>query len=231
MPPSCLPDVEMTPSAAALAAELVRGLFTIARKRPSEPLPFALDALVEETMRLTRPIFGEDTRREVALDAGGALVVVDRALFEQILVNLLLNARDAMPSGGRVRISTSSIRVEPVEAAHAGVAPGNYARIQVADEGIGMTEEVRVRAFEPFFTTKSVGQGTGLGLATCHGIVKQAGGHISLQSAVAEGTTVTVLLPRVTEAEALSATAGETPPSGASALPGASGTGRDGSLP
>src|SRR6202008_3826689 len=115
--------------------------------------------------------------------------------IQRTLVNLVMNARDAMPHGGRASISTSNIMVDAEDPSYPGVKAGPYVRLSVADNGVGMTEEVRAHIFEPLFTTKPVGKGTGLGLATVYGIVKQSGGYVWLTSATGVGTTVQVCLP------------------------------------
>jgi two-component system, cell cycle sensor histidine kinase and response regulator CckA len=144
---------------------------------------------------LRRLMTGEIALR-VTLPERAVPVEMDRGQIEQVLLNLTINARDAMPAGGTVTVSTTNVELDEVYALqHAGVPPGRYVRITVGDSGSGMPPEVLERAFEPFFTTKPPGAGTGLGLATVYGIVKQAGGHIGLYSDDGQGTTVRITLP------------------------------------
>jgi CheY-like chemotaxis protein len=147
---------------------------------------------------LTRMV-GEDVEISIDLDPALGHVRADRAQMEQILANLVVNARDAMPSGGRVSIATRQIRLDG-NAAALGVAPGEYVRICVADTGSGMSEETAATAFEPFFTTKGDGRGTGLGLATVHGIAVQSGGAVKIHSVLDEGTMICIHLPAVGDA-------------------------------
>jgi signal transduction histidine kinase len=123
--------------------------------------------------------------------------------LQQVLVNLAVNARDAMPEGGTLTLETGAVELGDVEAAsYDDLAPGRYARIRVADTGCGMDERARTQAFEPFFTTKPVGKGTGLGLATVYGVVKQSGGDVTLASEPGRGAVFTILLPQVGDAQA-----------------------------
>jgi CheY-like chemotaxis protein len=147
---------------------------------------------------LLRRAVGERVRLKTHLRPLAGQVEIDPGQLEQVLMNLAINARDAMPVGGRITVETADAELEEGdERTEAGIAPGQYVVLAVSDTGCGMTPEVQARVFEPFFTTKEAGKGTGLGLAVVHGIVRQAGGHIQVSSAVGAGTTFSVYLPRV----------------------------------
>jgi two-component system, cell cycle sensor histidine kinase and response regulator CckA len=187
--------IDQARSAAQRAAALTRQLLAFARKQTLEPRIVDLNDLVLGMDKLLRRALGEDVEVTNVLASDLWSVEIDPGQFEQVLLNLAINARDSMPQGGNLSIETGNIVLEE----HAGVPglePGIYVMLSVRDTGQGMTEEVRRRAFEPFFTTKEGGQGSGLGLASCHGIVRQAGGHILLTSALGHGTEVRIYLPR-----------------------------------
>jgi PAS domain S-box-containing protein len=168
------------------AAALTRQLLAFSRRQIIEPRVFDLNAAVDDTSKMLRRLIGEDIRLDARLAPGPLGVLADRGQIEQVLTNLAVNARDAMPRGGTLTVRTS------VEHSN----PGDVT-LEVSDTGGGMDAEVLAHAFEPFYTTKEMGRGTGLGLATCHGIVTQAGGRIEIISAIGVGTTVLVVLPRV----------------------------------
>ena len=148
------------------------------------------------TRRLLRRLIGEDIELEVRLAPGVATVYVDPAQIEQVIVNLAVNARDAMPGGGTLTIETANVTLDAGDvSAHAGVRPGRFAMIAMRDTGHGFAPEVRARLFEPFFTTRPRGKGTGLGLATCYGIVQQSGGFIRADGEAGHGATFTAYLP------------------------------------
>ncbi len=187
------------------AASLTQQLLAFSRKQVLQPQVLELNVVVAEAQRMLRRLITEDIELFTDLDPQAGLVKADPGQVDQVLVNLAVNARDAMPRGGRLSIATRSTELD-VEYARRNpeVLPGPYVMLVVSDTGCGMSEDVRARIFEPFFTTKEQGKGTGLGLATVYGIVKQSGGHIDVESALGRGTTFRIFLPRV-EAEAASA--------------------------
>jgi PAS domain S-box-containing protein len=183
-------------AAAERAASLTRQLLAFSRRQVLQPVVLDLNAIVIETKRLLARMIGEDVEMAIELDDALPHVRADRGQIEQVLANLVVNARDAMPGGGRVSIETHPYDL--VGAPHEPALPkGTYVRLRVTDTGLGMDAETAARAFDPFFTTKGEGHGTGLGLATVHGIVTQSGGHVSILSAPGEGTTICILLPAV----------------------------------
>ena len=200
-------DVEPTPSLqqaardmrAALerAARLTRQLLVFSRRQTMQLAAHDLNSIVAEMLRILTPVLGE--RVEIAFERAPEPVPFegDAGMIEQVVVNLCVNARDAMPSGGRLVISTASVAM-----GETSEHPGAWALLEVRDTGVGMPPEVQARMFEPFYTTKEVGQGTGLGLATTHGIVTQHGGWIAVDTAVGEGTTFRVYLPALAGVEA-----------------------------
>ena len=188
------PDLEEIDRAASRASSLTRQLLAFSRRQILQPRRVDLVAVVGEMEKLLRRLIGEDVRLETRAQSPSAPVDADPSQLEQILLNLAVNARDAMPYGGTFRIETGSVAVRPGD--EEGVPPGDYIALTVADTGVGMTEETKQHIFEPFFTTKEQGKGTGLGLSMVYGIVKQSGGEISIDSAPGQGTTFRILLPR-----------------------------------
>ncbi len=178
------------------AADLTRQLLAFSRRQVLNPQRVDLNGLVTGLRRLLDRVLGEDIDLVTALQPGLGRVTVDPGQLEQVLVNLAVNARDAMPGGGRLTLATTAEDV----GARRGPPPGRYAVVTVTDTGTGMTDEVKARMFEPFFTTKPPGEGTGLGLSTVFGIVRQSHGHIEVESEWGHGTTVRVLLPMTSEA-------------------------------
>jgi PAS domain S-box-containing protein len=182
------------------ATQLTRQLLAFSRKQVLYPALLDLNAVVGDIVKILRRIIGEDVQIVIEAEANLASIRADHGQVEQILMNLATNSRDAMPNGGKFIVRTVNAELGPDDVArHPYVRPGRYVRLSVSDTGQGMNEEVRSRAFEPFFTTKPQGRGTGLGLATVYGVVKQSGGYIWVQSALGEGTTFDIYLPRVDE--------------------------------
>lgn len=182
--------------ATQLGAELSKRLLAFGRRQSLLPKAVNLNSLVSGMTELLRRSLGETIAIETRLAVGLPTIMVDPGQIENTLLNLAVNARDAMPKGGRLIIETARAEIDPDYAtAYADVAPGRYVTLSVTDTGTGMTPEVRERAFEPFYTTKGAGAGTGLGLSMVYGFVKQSGGHVQLYSELGHGTTVRVYLP------------------------------------
>jgi CheY-like chemotaxis protein len=196
-----LDDIEQVRVAARQAARLTRQLLTFARHEVKRPEVLDLNEAVHAAGQLLRRTLGEHIELTIAAEPALWRVKADRGQLEQILVNLAVNARDAMPGGGRLSIDTGNTEVDAAYVARKpGLAPGRYARIRVSDTGTGMDRATAERVFEPFFSTKPKGRGTGLGLATVYGIVTGTGGSIEIYSEPGLGTTVSVLLPATEEA-------------------------------
>jgi PAS domain S-box-containing protein len=193
-------DVRAIADAGHRAASLTQRLLAFSRRAVLTPKIVDIDSVVRETDHILRRLIGEDILMTVALDAGGGQIKVDPGHLGQVLINLALNARDALPAGGKLTIRTEQVELEAhVSADGQDVPPGRYVRLVVSDTGLGMSPDVKARIFEPFFTTKGVGQGTGLGLAVVHGFVKQSGGFIDVESEEGNGSTFSISLPRVDE--------------------------------
>jgi diguanylate cyclase (GGDEF)-like protein/PAS domain S-box-containing protein len=192
-------DLQAIRDAAGRATALTRQLLAFSGRQVMQPRVLDVNDVVQDLEKMLRSVVGEHIALNSRLIQEDACVRVDPAQLEQVLLNLVLNARDAMPDGGNVTIDTATVRIAEPDPLAAEVAPGNYVLLRVRDTGTGMSPDVAASAFEPFFTTKATGQGTGLGLSAVYGVVKQSGGHVWLESEPDAGTTASVLLPRVDE--------------------------------
>jgi signal transduction histidine kinase/ActR/RegA family two-component response regulator len=193
-------DIQEIRTAAQRASALTAQLLAFSRKQMLQPRVLDTAAVLQDVQAMLGRLLIEDIQLSIETPPGLWHVKADRGQLEQVIVNLAVNARDAMPHGGALRISAVNDAVmDTLETSHGLIPPGEYVAIRVTDTGLGMDTMTQARVFEPFFTTKAVGQGTGLGLATVHGIVAQSGGYVTVESAVASGTTFTVYLPRVNE--------------------------------
>ena len=187
--------------AAEKGAALTRQLLALGRKQSARLQPLDLNAIVAEDERMLRRLLGANIELITNLEPSLGLVLADAGYMHQVLLNLVMNARDAMPSGGRLSISLLNVDIDGNRSPRpAEVEPGSYVKLIVADTGVGMSEEVQERLFEPFFTTKD--NGTGLGLSTVFGIVRQSDGHIIVETALNKGTTFEIFLPRVERSDA-----------------------------
>jgi signal transduction histidine kinase/DNA-binding response OmpR family regulator len=193
-------DIDEVIANADRAAALTRQLLAFSRNQALQPQVLDPAAIVESIVPTLRRLLGEHVELASHQAPGLGRITVDPSQLEQVIVNLAVNARDAMPDGGKLTIELSNVEFDPADvASHPGAVPGLYVLLAVSDTGIGMDEETRVRIFEPFFTTKEPGKGTGMGLATVYGIVKQSRGFIYVYSEPLHGTTFRIYLPRVTE--------------------------------
>jgi signal transduction histidine kinase len=207
-------DMQEIRHAVNRAAALTRQLLAFSRRQTIQEKVLDLNAVVRDLENMLMRVLGEDVNLSAALHPEVALIRIDPGQIEQVILNLAINARDAMPKGGRMTIETHSIDFsEPLTWRPANIIPGPYIALVVSDTGCGMDEYVRSHMFEPFFTTKEIGKGTGLGLFTVYGIVKQAGGELIADSEPGAGTTFTIYFPQVVEAPAgVQDTATETTP-------------------
>ncbi|HEX2101680.1 MAG TPA: ATP-binding protein, partial [Candidatus Synoicihabitans sp.] len=186
--------------AANHASHLVRQLLTFSRKNVQEPETIEMSQLLEDLRSFLRSLLSENIAFEINLSEQPAYIRADHNQIEQIIFNLCLNARDAMPAGGRLILS---VALREIDETHPRLTPGRYVELRVTDNGSGIPPEVQSRVFEPFFTTKAHGRGTGLGLSTCFNICRAAGGDISLVSALGVGTEFTILLPESEPVESM----------------------------
>ena len=180
------------------AASLTQRLLAFSRQQPLDPKPVAVGRLVTGMSDLLHRTIGEQISIETVLAGDLWRTNIDANQLEMAIINLAVNARDAMPDGGRLTIETSNVSLdESYTANQAEVVPGQYVMLAITDNGVGMTPETVLKAFEPFFTTKEIGHGTGLGLSQVYGFVKQSGGHVKIYSELASGTSVKLYLPRL----------------------------------
>ena len=183
------------------AALLVHRLLAFSRRQPLEPRTVSVNALIAALSEMLRRTLGETILIETVLAGGVWPTFADLNQLESAMLNLAINARDAMPDGGKLTLEAANVHLDDAYAAAAEISPGQYVGIFVSDTGVGMTPEVAARAFDPFFTTKETGQGTGLGLSQVYGFIKQSGGHVRIYSELGAGTTVKLYLPRHVSAE------------------------------
>jgi PAS domain S-box-containing protein len=195
-------NIEEIYKASERAANLTRQLLAFSRKQILDFKVLNLNTLIRDLDKMLHRILGEDIELVYKLAENPSKVKTDPGQIEQVILNLAVNARDAMPSGGNLTIQTGDEEIDKACAStHTGLEPGRYTFLSITDTGVGMTPEVKERLFEPFFTTKEKGKGTGLGLSTVYGIIKQSSGHIEVESAHGLGTTFKIYLPRVEEEE------------------------------
>ena len=191
-------DITEIEEAAQRAASLTRQLLAFSRKQVMQPTVLNVNEVVQGMRTLLRRLIGEHITLVAAFDPEPVFVRADQGQLQQVIVNLSVNARDAMPAGGTLMLATARVDLDAAfKGSHPGSTVGPHVRLLVSDSGTGMDAEVRRRVFEPFFTTKPVGKGSGLGLATVYGIVKQSGGYIDVESQPGHGSTFTIYLPRV----------------------------------
>jgi signal transduction histidine kinase/CheY-like chemotaxis protein len=207
-------DAEEIARAAMRAADLTRQMLAFSRKQVLQPKVLDLNVTLAKVEPMLRRVIGEDIIMVIAPKATQPQVRVDPGQIEQVIMNMVVNARDAMPHGGRLTVETGDVAPDAA-GRPADARPGSYVMLAVSDSGIGMSADVRARIFEPYFTTKDVGKGTGLGLSTAYGIVRQSDGYIQVYSEPGQGTTFRVYLPRTDEAARIEAVGDGTMPGGA----------------
>ena len=213
-------DLEEIKNAAARAASLTQQLLAFSRQQVVQPGKLDLNEIVAEIEKMLDRLIGEDVALVVHLDATTGPVEADAGQLEQVILNLAVNGRDAMPDGGTLTIETTAIELEvALDSEHGRVEPGRYVRLAVTDDGAGMDAETQARVFEPFFTTKELGKGTGLGLSTVYGILEQSGGHVRIHTSPGNGTCFEIYLPECTRADAADAApAGDRPVGGSETI-------------
>jgi len=183
-------DLLQVRKAGERAETLTRQLLAFCSKQPIEPRAVDLNQIIQDLDEMLLRLIGEDINLNPVLASDIWLVKVDPGLLEQVIINLVVNARDAMRAGGTITVKTGNVELEPVEAAPYGdISPGQYVLLKIADTGCGMDDATIKRIFEPFFTTQATGKGTGLGLAMVYGIIKQSGGGIRVASGPGRGTS------------------------------------------
>jgi signal transduction histidine kinase len=190
--------IEKIQHAADQARTLLVQLLAFSRKQELNPQPLNLSTTVSAMKPMLEPMLGSSIQFVVLPEPDVGLCEVDANSIEQVIINLVINARDAMPNGGTVTVGTANLAITPENATHHdGLPHGDYILLTVTDSGTGMTEETRQHLFEPFFTTKEPGKGTGLGLSTCYGTIHQSGGHIVVHSELGKGSSFRIYLPRL----------------------------------
>ena len=199
--PAMAGEIDEILHAADRAASLTRQLLAFSRKQVLQPVALDLNEIINSVARMARRLIGTDVQLRLDLSQSISQVLADPAQVEQVLLNLIVNARDAMPSGGTIHVQTGNVRLkaDAPEIMQDGIAPGAFVRLAVTDDGIGMDHATQARIFEPFFTTKETGRGTGLGLSTVYGIIRQTGGAITVQSERGKGASFKVYLPAVVQ--------------------------------
>ncbi len=216
-------EIELIEITARRAGHLVHQLLAFSRKQVLQPKILDLNAILTNMRRILSTLIGEDIALAIVQDPALGRVKADPTQVEQVVMNLAVNARDAMPQGGRLTIETANVDVDDAfTRLHPGVSVGPHVRLEVRDTGTGMDADTAARVFDPFFTTKGIGKGTGLGLATVYGIVKQHGGSIAVETELGRGTTFAIYLPRAeacTAPPAASASVQEVPAASSAAAP------------
>ncbi|MCD9185109.1 MAG: PAS domain S-box protein [Pyrinomonadaceae bacterium] len=193
-------NIEEIKKAGERSAELTQQLLAFSRQQIMQPKILSLNDVVSDTSQMLKRLIGEDIRLTISLNSQAGQVKVDPGQLSQVIINLAVNARDAMPKGGILTIETANVVLdEDYTVKYHDLTPGKYVMLAVSDNGLGIDEERQKYIFEPFFTTKEIGKGTGLGLATVYGVIKQSGGHIWLYSEIGQGSTFKIYLPRIDE--------------------------------